>query len=294
MSFEDAAEAAPVDALYAAAQVDVTNEAVRNAILEFLQPDAQIVLKDLQQVMVAETRGGLKKGCPLYFATQENVLGGVIQHTLLQDQALSDVQELFIKCAGKIRYLDRAIKRADLDRNADGENPCSILSNRTRIDTIIEELGKCQAEVTALQSSITVDDLSTAFKTLQAQVRLSKDETGTDITALRDLLADLREKIEEIYPGGAPPHRPRTPTAAAPLPVSDTVMTEPAVLTRDGRRQANGPSAPGGPPLGLGAPPAQGTTPAGFGPLPGAGAGIPPRNDPVSYTHLTLPTILLV
>ena len=72
MSFEDAAEAAPINKLYADAQVDIANEAVCSAILEFLQLGSKIVLDDLRQVMLPSAKGGLAKGGPMYSAT----LGG--------------------------------------------------------------------------------------------------------------------------------------------------------------------------------------------------------------------------
>ena len=122
--FTDAAGAAHINQMYARARVEIADEVARNDILALLQPTgAKINLDDLRRLLAPDTAGGLKRGAPMYFSTLENNLGGLIQHSLMHDQALSFVQCMFDKCGDKFRELDRTLRKADLDSNADDENP---------------------------------------------------------------------------------------------------------------------------------------------------------------------------
>ena len=197
--FTEAAGAAHIDQMYAKARVELADELARDSILALLQPTgAKINLDDLRRLLAPETQGGLKRGCSMYFATLENHLGGLIQHSLMHDTALSFVQNMFDKCGETVRAFDRMLKRADLDSNADDDNPVSLPRLGTRVDTLLTELGTAQAEIDALKTANTPADLQANVQNLQQQVQELKNTVATDVTELRELVRDLRRELDEL------------------------------------------------------------------------------------------------
>ena len=197
--FTDAAGAEHINQMYARARVEIADEAARNGILALLQPTgAKINLDDLRRLLSPDTAGGLKRGSPMYFATLENNLGGLIQHSLMHDQALSFVQCMFDKCGDKIRELDRTLRKAELDSNANDEDSVSLPRLNTRVDTLINELGVAQAEIIALQATVTPADLQNSVQQLQEQVRELKNSVATDLTELRDAVREIRDELYEL------------------------------------------------------------------------------------------------
>ena len=294
-TFTAAAGAANIDNMYATAQVELADEAARTAILAFLQPGSDLALDDLRRLFAPENQGGLKRGCPMYSATLENTLKGVIQHTLIHDQAFLFVQDMFVKCAEKVRAMDRAIARAELDSNADDQVPVTMPRLRTQIETLINELGGAQADIQALRATVTPEDIQTSLNTLQAQVRELKDSVGTDITELREDLRGLRDEFgalrDDYYrppspedelmedqdlavnnfeqldgAGGNVNRNPGGPQANQPPPVAPG-------------RMPNGPNGAGAPPPPPPGPPGAGQN-AGHMPNGPQGGGPPPPPPP--------------
>ena len=267
-TFAAAAGAANIDQMYATARVELADEAARTAILAFLQPGSNLALDDLRRLFAPENQGGLKRGCPMYSATLENTLKGVIQHTLIHDQAFLFVQEMFVKCAEKVRAMDRAIARAELDSNADDQVPVTMPRLRTQIETLINELGGAQAEIQAMRATVTPADIQTSLNTLQAQVRELKDSVGTDITELRENLRGLRDEfgvLRDDY------YRPPSP---------DDDLMEDQDLAVNNLEQVDG--AGGNVNRNQGGPPANQPPPVAPGRMPNGphGAGAPPPPPP--------------
>ena len=262
--------------LYQQNEVVLESTETRDEILQFLKNGSRIVLNDLHNIFLKENEGGLKKGSKDYLLTLENILGGVTQHTLLQDRALIDYADVLQRCVDRVKVLERQVRRADLDRNADAQEPYSILKHGNDIDLLATDIAEINRKLLAALSDVTPADLMETVQELRDNVNDLKGENVDDfkevraeILIVRGLIDFVRRKIEGPQGAGNNP-RPDTPFPHPPSAAGrNQVPTNPP------------PQPPGRDTQGVGNPPPAYTAGGvGGGPNPNQGSNPPPGAAP--------------
>ena len=126
MSFEEAAGQLDLEGIYAKAQVETISDAVRTKILDFLEPEQELRLDDVEQFFL-QIDIKQKRGSPVYFGLLEKLFGGLMRHTLVQGLVLEDYAKLFVSCADRMTDVIRVQRKAELISNAELKDYFSII-----------------------------------------------------------------------------------------------------------------------------------------------------------------------